>query len=73
MSDLIEREWQFEAADLEAVERWLIAPPDHAPFDFAFGEATLQEDVYLDTPVGGSTALASRSAAARVVARSRRP
>jgi triphosphatase len=50
MSDLIEREWQFEASDLEAVERWLAAPPDHAPFDFAVGEAKLQQDTYLDTP-----------------------
>lgn len=49
MSDLIEREWQFEASDLEAVEHWLAAPPDHAPFDFAFGEAKMQQDVYLDT------------------------
>ncbi|GMU39620.1 MAG: hypothetical protein AMXMBFR23_04860 [Chloroflexota bacterium] len=49
MVDIIEREWQFDAADLSVVERWLESQPVHAPFAFALGEPKDQVDIYLDT------------------------
>jgi CHAD domain-containing protein len=45
-----ELEWQFDAADLEAVRRWLTEHANgHGAFSVATAGAALQNDVYLDT------------------------
>lgn len=45
----IEVEWQFEAPDLDAVQRWIEAQPPHSVLRFVPQAERLQRDEYLDT------------------------
>ena len=45
-----EVEWQFDAPDLEAVDRWLRAQPSHAAFALEARAPKRQRDTYFDTP-----------------------
>ncbi len=45
----IEVEWQFDAPDLDAVERWLRAQPAHAAFTLVDRGEKAQHDTYYDT------------------------
>lgn len=48
-SELIEVEWQFDAPDLGAVERWLRSQPLHAALKFVPQDERVQVDEYLDS------------------------
>jgi CHAD domain-containing protein len=48
-SDVLEREIQFDAPDLEAAERWLRAQPSYALLTFEAQGSKIQNDTYLDT------------------------
>ncbi len=47
--DVEERELQFEAADIDAVDRWIRSQPRHAQLTFRAGSDKVQNDVYFDT------------------------
>jgi CHAD domain-containing protein len=48
-SDAQETEWQFEAADLDNVDRWLRDQPTSAALTFKHTKDVVQRDTYLDT------------------------
>jgi CHAD domain-containing protein len=47
--DVTEREMQFEASDLEAVDLWIRSQPRHAQLVFRQSGDKVQRDVYMDT------------------------
>ena len=46
---MIEVEWQFDATDLDAVERWLLAQPQHGLLTFVARGEKVQVDTYFDS------------------------
>ena len=44
-----EREYQFDCADLDAVERWIRGQPEHAQLSFRAEPQKMQHDTYMDT------------------------
>jgi CHAD domain-containing protein len=48
-SESVEVEWQFDAHDLEVVERWLRSQPPHAALTFEPRDEKVQVDEYMDS------------------------